>query len=221
MPRKTANSDDPKPQRQRNIAAQAKASVVKPKRKRGRPTLYSEKMGIQFCERLSNGETVTAICKDIGIHPHSIYMWMQNHPVFYERYKIAKEYQAVSLLNELLDETKDIEPNKALAMRVRSDLVKWFASKMNPMQFGDNRKIELSAQVNHQHTHNLTVDQKRRIAESWLLSQTNDVPLIQAETTGPDIPVRTVSDQSPREIPSKKALEAPKPKRKIKSDDDW
>jgi len=126
---------------------------------------------------------------------------------------------ARSLVDELIDEAKSTELDRAMLLKVKGAIIQWAVQRFNQKEFSNNRKIELSAQINHQHTHQLTHDQKRRIAESWLLSQTNDVPLIEAETTGPNIPMRTVSDEEQREIPNRKA--PAEPKRKIKSDDDW
>ena len=209
--------------RQAVISRAAKKRFVAPAGKRctSKPSPYTERLAVEICERIARGETLPEIVPDLKISINTVYDWIKNDTNgFNERYRVARLQMAESLVDNLLLETKKIEKDQALAAKVRASIIQWYSGKVHPVQFGDSRRLELKAEINHTHSHNLTVDQKRRIAESWLLSQ-SDKPLIEAETTGPDLPVQTVADSNNREIPRRKALEAPKPKRKIKSDDDW
>jgi hypothetical protein len=116
--------------------------------------------------------------------------WMQDHESYAKAYSDARKVMAVNLVDELINKTAELKSEDALAARVRSDVVKWVASKFNPEAFSDLKRIELKGEVNHKHTHELAIEQKRRIAESWLISQEQDsaLPAITAETTGPDLP---------------------------------
>lgn len=199
--------------RQRSIAAQAKMGVASIPKKRGRPTIYTKVLGETICQRLSNGETLSAIVKDIGIHQDDIYKWVNRHADFAESYKIAKEHQSVSLLNELLDDSKGLENDRALAVRVRADIVRWYASKVNPGTFGDTKKLELKAEITHTHVHNLAPAQRRRIAEAWMLSQQGDDGLVIEGETVPELEsvgVQTVADEGEsRVVPRRKRAALP------------
>ena len=49
------------------------------KRKKGRPSLYTEVLAAQICRRLAEGETLRAICRDPGMPAISTVMgWLFN-----------------------------------------------------------------------------------------------------------------------------------------------
>ena len=150
----------------------------------------------------------------MGFSVESVYRWADKYPEFREKYDRSRKDQATSLISQLVDEFQtNLTNENALAARTKSDLFRWIAGRASPSEYGDSKRIELSGEVNHRHTHELTVDQKRRIAESWLISQQPDTFGITAETTGPDIPGVSVVSEPEREIPKRKkpALQ-PKPK---------
>lgn len=214
-----------KPHRQRSIASQAKRGCVNPiKNKGGRPTGYSEKTADIIIKRLSNGETLSSITESMGITQKCVYDWCKRYPEFSRRYNESKQDQVTSLLNKLLDEVSVVQNDQALAARVKSDLIKWYASKIAPQQFGDSKRIELSGEIQHKHVHALEDHQKRKIAEAWLISQqTDDSPGITAETTGPDLletGVQVVDDDEKRVIPKKKKPALPGKIKKSDPDSD-
>lgn len=216
----------PKPHRQRSIAALANNTLVRGKLQRGRPSLYTKKIGDEIIKRISNGETLSVIAKDLGFYQDSVYDWMNKDKDFSDRYSKAKEKQAASLINELIDETKELNNDRALAMRVRSDLLKWYAARVAPAEFGEVKRIELKGEVTHKHIHELADHQKRKIAEAWLMSQAEDSQGITSETTGPNLPalesvaVREIQEGEQGIVPKRKrtapALVGPKGKAKGK-----
>ena len=209
--------------RQSLIGQAAKKKFVVPKTKRctnSKLTPYTERMATEICERVARGETLREIVSDpnLRISINCVYKWINNNlGDFRERYYSARKQMADSLVDDLLLDTKDIKNDEAMAKKVRASVVQWYVGKINPTQYGDTRRVELSGQINHTHTHQLTEDQKRRIAESWLMSR-QEAPAIEAETTGPNLPalehegVITVADGAVREIPPRKQLEASKRK---------
>jgi len=215
-----------KPHRQRSIAAMVNQNVVKAKKQTGRPTVYTQKISDEIVKRVSNGETLSVVVKDLGLYQDSVYAWLKKHKDFSERYRQAKENQAVSLLNELLDESKELKNDRALAVRVRADIVRWYAGKVNPETFGDTKRIELKGEITHKHIHELADYQKRKIAEAWLMSQADDSQGITSETTGPNLPalesvaVREICEGDQGIVPKRKrsapALVGPKGKAKGK-----
>jgi hypothetical protein len=234
MPRQKANPDineliteilkQPTRGAQIAIGSRVTAASIKRPKSMGRPTTYTQKLADDFCKRITEGQTITKACKDLGISLMAVYRWRDKYSDFRERYNRAKEDQATSLISQLVDEFQDNLTNEnALAARTKSDLYRWIAARQNPAEFSDVKKIELRGEVRHLHTHELEPEQKKRIAESWLLSQSEAPLLIDAESTtaGPDRePGVSVSEPEQRELPRKKKALA-KPKAPIESADEW
>ena len=206
-----------KTHRQRSIAKLANRSLLKGNKQKGRPSIYTKQIDNEIIKRISNGETLSVIAKDLGFYQDCVYEWMNKHKDFADRYNKAREKQAASLINELIDETKELQNDRALAMRVRSDLLKWYAARVAPTEFGEVKRVELKGEITHTHIHDLADHQKRKIAEAWLLSQVEDSPAISVETTGPDLPalegvaVREIQDGDKGIVPERKRTAAPRP----------
>lgn len=191
-----------------------------PKKALGAPSKYTEKAAQTICRELANGKTVTRIAESLGITPECIYGWLKKYPHFAESYQQAREGMARSLVDQLLDEAKETEPDKAMLLKVRGGIIQWAVSRFCPKEFGDNRRIELKGEITHRHTHELAPEQKKRIAESWLISQQEkDLPLLTAETSGPDREIGViVQEEEPKEFPKRKKAVAEKPKVPIETD---
>lgn len=74
-------------------------------KKMGRPEAITEELAQTILERLANGETVTAICSDVGMpHPATVLRKCMRDPLFKKRYDEAREigYQVWA------DQTRDI-----------------------------------------------------------------------------------------------------------------
>lgn len=133
------------------MATQAKA---KPEaRERGRPSGYSQEIADMICERLAEGDSLRAICREEGNPSMSmVFRWMVQHPDFRAQYEIAREEQAECFVDEIVgiaDEEqtsvrKDGEDfvvafdSVAVARnRLRVDARKWAASKLKSKRYGD------------------------------------------------------------------------------------
>lgn len=156
------------------ISRAAKRKFVLPggKRDTRKPSPYTERMGIEICQRIALGEVLPEITKELHVSTNTVYHWIQNNTNgFADRYKTARLQMVESLVDQLLLETRHIEKDAAMAAKVRASIVQWYAGKIHPNQYGDTRRLELAATIDHKVSHDLLVDQKQRIAESWLLSQ--------------------------------------------------
>lgn len=112
----------------------------------GRPSDYTEELAAAICERLTNGESLSAICREEDMPAiSSIYLWMNKRPEFSEMYARAKEDQADTLADQILDiaDTED-DPNRA---RVRVDARKWVAAKLKPRKYSDRQQVDHSGEV--------------------------------------------------------------------------
>ena len=61
------------------------------KRPHGRPTVYTLEKADQICDWYSNGKTLSACCRDLGIGRTTLYRWMCAHDDFSERLARARE----------------------------------------------------------------------------------------------------------------------------------
>ena len=131
-------------------------SLPAPKNTVGRPTMYCQDLTNRICVRLALGESIRSICKDDDMPAQSvIYQWLYRHPEFAEQYTRAREEQAETHADQIVDiadetpallEVKDKEGNIVdikldsayiAWQKQRIDSRKWNASKQRPKKYGD------------------------------------------------------------------------------------
>lgn len=130
-----------------------KNSEPKPQKKRGRPTLYNQKMADLICERTATNTCgIRKLCRlypDLP-EPETINVWRYKYPIFNTQYAQAKLRQADLLAEECLEisdeaynDTMVDENGKELCntefiarSRLRVDTRKWLAAKLLPKQYG-------------------------------------------------------------------------------------
>lgn len=122
--------------------------------KLGRPTSYTDEIGLEICERLANGESLRSICLDSHLpHKATVFRWLLSdndlHDNFRDQYALAREIQYQSMADDLLDIADDgsndwmdnnnpespgyVINGEALGRsRLRVDTRKWFMSKVLP-----------------------------------------------------------------------------------------
>jgi hypothetical protein len=130
----------------------------------GQQTKYTEAIANEICDRLSQGESLLAICSD----PHmpaepSVRRWVLDDQVdgdgtgagFAAKYARARAVGYERLADEIVtigDESIVFEgrPDNALVQhaRLRSDNRKWFLSKVLPKRFGDKVTQEITSDPN-------------------------------------------------------------------------
>ena len=142
-----------------------------------RPTDYSDELAAKICERLADGESLKSICSAEDMpSKSSVYLWLTNKPGFLDMYTRAREDQADTLADEIIDiaddasrdtilrpvgedgETIEVQnPEWINRSRLRVDARKWVAAKLKPKKYGDKAD------------HNVNVAGKLEIG--WLTSQ--------------------------------------------------
>ena len=118
----------------------------------GRPTDYSLELAALICERIGQGESLKFICTTEGMPSQaSVYLWLTKHTQFSEMYTRAREDQADTLADEIIDIADDgsrdyikQEDGRTVAdhdhisrARLRVDARKWIAAKLKPKKYGD------------------------------------------------------------------------------------
>lgn len=118
-----------------------------------RPSDYCKETVDAICERLVEGESLRAICRDEAMPAIStVFRWLSLHPEFSEQYARAREEQAETLADEIVaiaDETEvsakhdgeevrfAVDATAVARNRLRVDARKWVAAKLKPKKYGD------------------------------------------------------------------------------------
>jgi hypothetical protein len=129
--------------------------------KMGRPSVYSDELANEICVRLGLGESLRKICLDERIPSLATVMtWLSRKPDFLEQYTRAREIQAETQFDELID-IVDQHPDLAHVvgkdgelievkfdssyvqwMKLRVDTRKWTAARMAPKKYGEQKQPE-------------------------------------------------------------------------------
>lgn len=128
----------------------------------GLHSTYTDEMADLICERISNGESLKAICEEEAMPAKStVFKWLCDFPHFADKYARAREAQADALFDDILSiaddgrndwmERKDAEDENmgwrenGEALRrsqLRIDARKWMAGKLRPKKYGEKLDIE-------------------------------------------------------------------------------
>ena len=126
----------------------------------GRPSVYTEEMAQEICDRMTCGESIRSITGNSAHLPASstVYLWIARDTCgFSERYVKAFNSRAVKLAEDILDIADDSSRDVVVRedgtesansefinrSRLRVDSRKWLLSKMSHTRFGD--KVEKQA----------------------------------------------------------------------------
>jgi hypothetical protein len=132
----------------------ARSSVAE-RRNMARPSSFTQKIADLICERIADGESLRKICMDENLPDKAtVFRWLAKHDAFCDQYARAREAQADTLADEILDISDDgrndtyesdsgtLTNHDVIARsRLRVDARKWLASKMAPKKYGDKLAV--------------------------------------------------------------------------------
>ena len=111
----------------------------------GRPSDYTDKLTDIICTRLAEGESLRVICDSDGMPTRpTVYSWLFKHPEFLNKYRIARDAQADSLVDDTLPIADNCTPENWTVARLRVATRQWAASKIAPKKYGNNQIIDMS-----------------------------------------------------------------------------
>jgi hypothetical protein len=125
----------------------------------GRPSTFTQEVADLICERLADGESLRAIClADDMPNRATVFRWLGAEATFRDQYARAREEQAETLLDEIVEIADDSrhdtiatekngeQPNTEwiTRSRLRVDARKWVVSKLAPKKYGDKLQTEIS-----------------------------------------------------------------------------
>jgi hypothetical protein len=160
----TAKKGTKRPQKPSKPKTEAKGTMSPPKassapKPTGRPTTFNQKTADLICIMLSEGMSLRQILKadTQGVLPaqSTVYEWLLRHPLFAEQYARAREEQADTNADEILEiadehppEYTDKEGRTSLDVtyiqwqKNRIEARKWTAAKLRPKKYGDRMAVE-------------------------------------------------------------------------------
>ena len=110
---------------------------------RGRPSIFSPELADRLCERLADGETLRAICRDEGMpDERTVRRWaLDDVEGFAGHYARAREIGYQGMADDLTEiaDAKDGDPARD---RLRVDTRKWLLSKALPKIYGEKQLFD-------------------------------------------------------------------------------
>lgn len=116
-----------------------------------RPSIYTDEVLTEICERLSNGEPMAVICRDDHMPSVSTVHNWQNDPNMGAQVSAsiarAREdgFDMLAWEGKTIVDTLEEDP---ASRRVRSDYRLKLLSKWDPKRYGDKQQVEHSGSVN-------------------------------------------------------------------------
>lgn len=126
----------------------------------GRPSSFTQEVADEICTRLARGESLRSITadQDSGWMPSqtTVFRWLEDNAAFREQYARAREVQADTIFDEMLEIADDarndfmerqlgedgptvLQANQEHIQRsrLRIETRKWMAGKLRPKVYGD------------------------------------------------------------------------------------
>lgn len=104
---------------------------------------YSDEIALRICVHIAEGNSLRSFCRmDNTPGISTVYRWLAENAEFRDQYARAREDQADSHADEIVDiSDNEADPNKA---RIRIDARKWVACKLKPKKYGERVATELT-----------------------------------------------------------------------------
>jgi hypothetical protein len=113
-------------------------ALVPVRPKGGRPTGFSLEIANEICEWLREGKSLRSYClQSDAPHLATVHRWLDANAWFREQYARAREAQADTLADEILDVARAATPQLAQVAAVQIQALKWIAGKLKPKVYGE------------------------------------------------------------------------------------
>ena len=121
---------------------------------------FTQELFDTICERIAGGESLRSICRDEDMPSQTaVFNWLAKDAALVEQYTRARELQADTLFDEMLDiadnpmigEKRKVKEDGSVEVmtgdmiehrRLQVDTRKWMAGKMRPKVYGDKIDVE-------------------------------------------------------------------------------
>lgn len=165
-------------------------AVTSEARGRGRPTLYTEAIAAEICQRIAEGETLNQICRSAHMPSRpTIVSWvLSDKSGFSDRYATARSMLLEHWSDEIVDISDDgvndwvereaesgrlatqYNGDHVARSRLRVDTRKWLLSKLKPQTYGDRTMISghNGGPIQFQDMSSVSEEQLRNLAAAGL-----------------------------------------------------
>ena len=107
----------------------------------GRPSIFTQKIADEICDRISKGESLRSITSDeeSGWLPGqtTVYRWLDSDETFRKQYARAMELRAEFKFEQAWTIANEATPETVAVARLKVDTVKWMAGKLAPKKYGE------------------------------------------------------------------------------------
>ena len=110
-----------------------------------RPSIYTEELADEICDKLTDGLSLRQICDQAGMPDRrTVIRWQASNEGFATKCARAREEQADFMDDLILDVANRCTPETAQADRVKISAYQWRASKLKPKKYGEKVQTELT-----------------------------------------------------------------------------
>ena len=106
----------------------------------GRPSIFTDELANEICERISLGRSLRSVCLDKDMPTKTTVMrWLDENEDFCDQYRRACEDRETTHFEEMLTIADEVLPETAEVARakLRIDTRKWVLARMNPKKYSD------------------------------------------------------------------------------------
>lgn len=106
----------------------------------GRPSVYSEKVSQEICQRIIEGDSLRQICRDAHMPgQRTVFEWLDDarNEDFRSRYARARARATEAYEDEIMDAAREATSEDAAARKVHITTLQWIMSKRAPKVYGD------------------------------------------------------------------------------------
>jgi hypothetical protein len=146
----------------------------------GRPTIKTQELIDEICERIGEGRTIASIGRDEDMpDARTIWRWLNSDEGFCQRYARAIQQRAMAHADAIDDLAARAISGEIPAdvARVAIDAKKWTAQRLLPKFYGDRQMID----ANVTHTHTLHLEALKELAgkgSGYIEGQATEIPAL-------------------------------------------
>jgi hypothetical protein len=120
---------------------------------RGGALKWTEERWSRMLGRITEGTTVTAVCREEGLAPATFWHWLLIMPELAPQYERAKAAQLEVMMDSIIEHAEDLpdlpDPAQVAAKRLSVDTRKWVAAKLLPKKYGDRVQQDVQLTVDY------------------------------------------------------------------------
>lgn len=106
---------------------------------------YTLATATKFCEAIAEGnKSIRAVCKLAGMPSKAtVFRWLRDHPKFLEMYEQAKDEQADTYVDEIVEIADKCRASKSAIQKARLQIYarEVAAAKMRPKKYGSKMQL--------------------------------------------------------------------------------